>query len=131
MKFVIQPSSQEGCGIATLAMLANKSFSEMEKEMKLKELVLRNNFVTVNQMALGLKDLMKVDYIQLRRLSTWDPKKNYICFCREPEGSEYPYRHWMLYINGHYYDPLNKKKMPTRETKHRTTTMLEIPSLLG
>lgn len=66
MKFVIQPSSQEGGGIATLAMLANKSSSEMEKEMKLKELVLKNNFVTVNQMVLVLKDLMKVDYIQLR-----------------------------------------------------------------
>lgn len=38
----------------------------MEKEMKLKELVLKNNFVTVNQMVLVLKDLMKVDYIQLR-----------------------------------------------------------------
>ncbi|ETS99791.1 hypothetical protein M5X66_10565 [Providencia sp. PROV188] len=47
-------------------MLANKSSSEMEKEMKLKELVLKNNFVTVNQMVLVLKDLMKVDYIQLR-----------------------------------------------------------------
>ncbi|TCT36738.1 hypothetical protein EC835_102189 [Providencia alcalifaciens] len=34
--------------------------------MKLKELVLKNNFVTVNQMVLVLKDLMKVDYIQLR-----------------------------------------------------------------
>lgn len=38
----------------------------MEKEMKLKELVLKNNFVTVNQMVFVLKDLMKVDYIQLR-----------------------------------------------------------------
>ena len=130
IKFVVQPTNETGCGIATLAMLANKDYSDMKKDMELKGLVRDNDFVTVNQMKSGLIDLSKVDHIQLRRISSWNPHKNYVCFCRESEGSENQYRHWMLYINGYYYDPLNKEMLPTKETKHRTTTMLEIPDSL-
>ncbi|EMS1064496.1 hypothetical protein WKS79_003102 [Providencia stuartii] len=129
IKFVVQPCSKKGCGIATLAMLFNKDYDPMKEYMELKGLVLKNDFVTVNQMKAGLKDCMAVGYIQLRRISSWNPHKNYVCFCRESEGSENQYRHWMLYINGYYYDPLNKDMIPTKETEHRTTTMLEIPAL--
>ena len=113
INLITQPDPKTGCGVAIYAMLMNISYEEALVFAKENNFCKLNLLVTIKQMKEALFTIVNKN-VKSKNVLLWNESENYVCFCRYDNS---PTKHWILYYDGVFYDPLlkNTKKWPLCE----------------
>ncbi|CDG88418.1 hypothetical protein [Xenorhabdus bovienii] len=108
MKYVRQPNFRTGCGITVMAMLKNSDY-ESAKVWALDTIVCDSNLlVNLEQMRKAIKLIYGIAKVKYQHTNTdgFDKSQNYVCHGRWSDA-KFGCRHWIVYFQGKYYDPVN------------------------